>query len=386
VEPVFPCFVIRGSVTTYSEQKTDEATLAKVRAAIQNAIETGDLDNADNRLLGITWRDLKEAPIPGEGGPTDSPGTGGNPDDDPNIDRASDGENGLETWSIALIAVGGAVTFFMAYLCLRRPSHSALYDDDDNDSSKSSSSSDSDEDEKEDKSEPFVPPMPIYRPPPPFQEEKEDHSRLPPVEEQQEYNFQSTPAVVASRSASQSGHTSGSEIEEASESNNQSDVSESTESNLSSGDGDAQDTALPSAAGDQSHVTLDLEDALREDPSMLSNMDFTQSTSQFEQDFGKENAFGKAAAANAANPGETSESFSSEYSSYEEDLDEEYEIEYVEDEDGLESVAEEEEEEEEEVEDQFWDEHEEVAQGEAGQTPILPWLGPSSSHSTQSFS
>lgn len=324
----------------------DAATKQRVLNTIQEEIETGNLIAVDNRLLDITWRDINEFPIENTGGGdgggggsggqgngnggSDTGGSGngdnnggsfnGRPPPDDNIDRAVGGNEGLETWSIALIAVGGAITLCMAYLCLRRPSAEPVYDDDGEDSSNSSSgsSSSSEESTKENEKQPFVAPMPIYRSAAKPDEQGEPLRSSPRAE-----GFADEPKSV--------GSSIGSPIEEASESGSSS-YSEGS-------DGEPE--------REQSPVTLELEDDQRDEPSAIDMADFSQpskKTSEVHE----------------------SSDFTSEYSSYEEEVDEEYEIEYVEEEDGLVGVDEESEGQEE----TFWDED-----GSSDGTPekIMPW-------------
>ena len=126
MEQVYPCFVVRGRVTAYSEQPITDATVRKLDDALQAAIETGGLEGSDTRVVGMTWRDLVDDPIPG-GSPTPSPGSGTIA---PVIEPRSESE-GLETWAIALIASVSVLLLCTGYLCFRRTSHAPVFDDED---------------------------------------------------------------------------------------------------------------------------------------------------------------------------------------------------------------------------------------------------------------
>ncbi|KAL3904948.1 MAG: hypothetical protein SGILL_009872, partial [Bacillariaceae sp.] len=126
VEPVFPCYVINGRVTVYSSTKLDDETQDAVRSAIRESIENGNLADSDNRFLDVTWGMFVLTPGGGDGpggpgspSPTPTPGPNGANDDD--IDRADTTGGGLEPWAWALIAVGGALFLALLFFCFRRP-------------------------------------------------------------------------------------------------------------------------------------------------------------------------------------------------------------------------------------------------------------------------
>jgi hypothetical protein len=419
VEPIFPCFVILGRVTSYTEKKIDEATTQKVQDALQAAIESGGLEDADNRLLGISWRDINEFPITDDSIPDDDNGGGNNgggnggdsngdtnnddgntPDNDLDLNREEDNRDGLETWSIVLIGMGGAISCCMAYFCLRRPTHNMMFDDDDGKSSSGASGSSSvgSDAETSKKDGGFVPPMPIYHPP--INPDAQDVKEKP----KDPYNFGSTPKDQYNLGLTPAAATQGfqdepkvgvgspapsvsSVIEEESD-------RESSDSNLSSNEGGPQDASpIPTQmGGDQSdgHITLDLEDELREDPSAISivgDFDPPKPRSFGEDNKGddKKGRWEENFVATAPQAESTEEEFSSEYS--EEEVEEEYEIEYVEEEGGLPGVEEESEESsdesgetgswEDEVEEEVFQDFQEAP----GMSPILPWLASNSSHS-----
>ena len=182
---IFPCFVVQGKTTAYAEGKISETTRQSLANAVRVAIENGNLATSDNRLLEVTYRDLNRFPIPDNGDPGDggqgggggsgNGGSGGGGRDPNDIDDIDTDDGGLESWAIALIAVGGAVTMCLAYLCLRRPSHSSLDVDDSSSSSSSSSSGSSSSSSESDERypikstpEPLVPPpapRPVFTPP-----------------------------------------------------------------------------------------------------------------------------------------------------------------------------------------------------------------------------
>lgn len=147
----------------FSEIKLDETTRELVQAAIRQSIETGNLENADNRFLGTSWRSFddpqSEGETPGDSdGGDGSSGNGDGTTDTENGDGSGNGtqdqngsqstpppgsKNGLEPWAIAIIAVGGLIIICcMVYLFLRRPSNGRekLGDDDGNESSRSEES------------------------------------------------------------------------------------------------------------------------------------------------------------------------------------------------------------------------------------------------------
>ena len=159
VEPVFPCYVINGRVRVYSSTKLDEETQNVVRSAIQESIENGNLADSDNRFLDVTWGMFSDTPGGGGEGPGggDNGGGGngggdnggGDPNEGNDIDRADTTGGGLEPWAWALVAIGGFVFLVMLYFCFRRPRRQVGADDDDDDDDSSSRKSSSHESQSE---------------------------------------------------------------------------------------------------------------------------------------------------------------------------------------------------------------------------------------------
>jgi hypothetical protein len=152
---VFPCYVIDGFVTVYSNTKLDEQTREMVRNAIRESIENGNLEDSDNRFLGVLWRGFTGVGDSGGnggnqngdnnngggdeegGGGSDNTGGEGNEGDgnvdessgSPNegngeIDRADTTGGGLQPWAWVIIAIGGVLILAMLFLCFRRPRQS----------------------------------------------------------------------------------------------------------------------------------------------------------------------------------------------------------------------------------------------------------------------
>jgi hypothetical protein len=140
--PSLNCFVVRGSLTTYTREKqTDE-----MRQYVQSAITTtlleasSALEKSDSRLLEIAYRDLERFPIPdAEDSPQNSPTPAPIAVQPQPQEESSFGE----PWHYALI---GAVVFMILvtlFLCFRRPSMKKFVSDDEQDDESSSSSSSS---------------------------------------------------------------------------------------------------------------------------------------------------------------------------------------------------------------------------------------------------
>ncbi|KAG7349894.1 hypothetical protein IV203_012491 [Nitzschia inconspicua] len=130
VEPVFPCYVIEGVVTVYSISALTPQENELFRNSIQQSIENGNLENSDNRFLGVTWRghgvgDESNGDGDGDNGDGSSNGggsAGGDPNDsNEDIDRADTTGGGLEPWTYAIIAIGGVLVLTMLFFCFRRP-------------------------------------------------------------------------------------------------------------------------------------------------------------------------------------------------------------------------------------------------------------------------
>eukprot|EP00934_Nitzschia_sp_Nitz4_P003102 Nitzschia sp. Nitz4//scaffold89_size161592//17567//20066//NITZ4_002362-RA/size161592-snap-gene-0.169-mRNA-1//-1//CDS//3329559568//3092//frame0 len=433
VEQVFPCHVIQGRVTAYSDHAIDDDTIDDVFAALQVAIENGSLESSDSRILGVTWRDLTVDPLPGtdddnvqdDDTPSDDDSTddGGINDDDTTAKTSAptyspvsnptnpvirgEDEDGLELWAYVLIGVGSLLVCCTAYLCLRPPARPPVLDDYD-DGEPSDSSDDNFEDEIEPKERiPLVAP-PVYEPPPdrnaatarsatmskstpPQNRQPQDAyvvgstatpTPIQEVDESSKSSSKSKSQSSRSRSSrSRSSRSSGSPIERQSTKGSQSslirdDTEELKDNNRWTASAAPRGEKMPQDSGH----TLELDNKSGQEPSVLSfqmessgevELEVEESNSDSKWD---ENEFAK----NAAPPMEsTSEEFSSEYS--EEEVVEEYEIEYVE-----EAEASDGEEESGSYSDEFSDEDGEgdityydddnIVRDEPGKSPILPWL------------
>ena len=436
VEQVYPCFVIQGRVTTYTEQPITAATIQRVEAALQAAIQAGGIGQTDTRVIAVTWRDLKTNPIPGgnnggSGMPTPAPVVGtpspnsgsvpgtsspnaspvpgtpspnaspvpgtpspnaspvpGTPSPNaspvpgtpsPNagtvpIVRVTNKKgNGLQNWAIALIAVGGALFLCMTYLCLRRGTHDPIYDDE-------GGPSDGSEDGFADKGQkkentPLV--TPVYEPPQPQQQKQsgkpsKDPYRDPYMLSKRDQFQNEGQAGRASRASSE-----GSPIEEESDEDNSDDddeeEEEDEEENSATTPSRAQAPGMKAGPSGMAFEQSSQDKHTAQDNSMVSP--FGKSQGQGSASQWDEKIFNETTQPPMES---TSEEFSSEYS--EEEVEEEYEIEYVEDEEGLDGVAEEYDDDDEEEEESFSDEdddeedEEEIVMDEPGRTPILPWL------------
>lgn len=363
--------MIEGKATSYTNETITDETKLNVREAIRSAIELGRLGRADNRLLSVTYRDIDLNPI------VTTPTL---PPDNPVV-RSTDenDDNGLENWTIGLIAAGGACSCLFALLFLRRSSHSALKEEDDSSSSSSSSASakpTKEETEALTNNEPFVAPMPIYRPP-----INEDPPEPEFESKNKEWNVQPTP-VAADRTfgAEEQG---GEEDEEESESRSESESesgSEVEEESIESGSEESGSEESPPEVEDQ--FTAMAATGRKNPPKPQSTMttfsqpdfnapSFDDNDNAFggpPSDFGEDNAFGDSAPAPVPGltPSSGTNSSESEYSSYEE-VEEEYEIEYVEEEGNLEDL-----EEASEDEETSWYDTNNPDQKNA----VLPWLAP----------
>lgn len=141
VEPVFPCYVVEGVVTVYSSSKLNAQSQEQVRDAIRESIENGNLEGSDNRFLGVTWRGHVGGG--GEGG--DNGGGGGDNGGGGNnggggdhnggngeIERPDTRGGGLEPWAYAIIAIGGGLILTLLLFCFRRPGRRVDVAEDDN--------------------------------------------------------------------------------------------------------------------------------------------------------------------------------------------------------------------------------------------------------------
>ena len=323
VEPVFPCYVIEGLVTVFSETKLNEAGIQNVQDAIRQSIENGNLENSDNRFLDVTWGAFETDETPdngtGNGGgdnsgggdtgggggdepTTDDQGGSGNggqggDDSDPNgieIDRADTSGAGMQPWAWALVGIGGVIFLSMIYFCLRRPRKRSNIESDSSDSGSSSSASSSKKSQSKRGGEVY---QDEYVPAAEEDAEEESHHEEEIIEEEvsesevsyEDLNVPVSGAVSEQYSASSSGRRDDESL----------DVP-----------GPLLSKAPPSGGIDQSHLSLDLVHNM-EDASALTGMEYTSSS--FDPVPGQE---------------DTSDSA---YSSYEEVVEEEYEIEYEED-------------------------------------------------------
>jgi hypothetical protein len=379
-------------VTSYIDGTISPELRERARAAIEAAFDNGNLQAADNGLLDVSFRDLDLFPI--DDAPTGSPTFGSPTDVSPTLapndgpttrNRPSDEDSPLEAWGIALIAVGGAVTFLFAFLCLRRPSHSTLpEEDDDNEDGKSKSSGDGSKPEAavstKVKSDPFVPPQP--RSNRPINEGSENDNKSGEdkfVDEPNQFGDEPKFEAASNKFGGEESTTDGEE------SNRFGDESNRFGDNDSSSDSASEIEEKSSTVEEEKSegVSTVSEESPQTLPSALQPLGggtFVADSSQREED-----AFGSFDPNNpAADPVSTHSPFfadvNKESSSYteesatEEDYEAEYDIEYVEDEEGLEGADEGSQESE-----VFWDTREAK---EKKPDPILPWI---SSGSVDSF-
>jgi hypothetical protein len=130
--PNLNCFVIRGSMTTYSREKQTEETQAYIQNAIQIVLteNTSELVNADNRILDVGYRDTDLYPIPevpDDDLITDDVPNGSNPTQIP-VMRPDTSERSFgEPWQYALIAVAVGLILATIYLCVRRPNGRGVF-------------------------------------------------------------------------------------------------------------------------------------------------------------------------------------------------------------------------------------------------------------------
>jgi hypothetical protein len=127
VVPNLNCFVIRGSITTYSREKQTEETQEYILNAIEITLmeTTSELVNADNRILDVEFRDTDLHPIPEDPDDddvvTDDITNGSGPTPSPVIRPDTSERSFEEPWQYALIAVASVLILAMIYLCMRRP-------------------------------------------------------------------------------------------------------------------------------------------------------------------------------------------------------------------------------------------------------------------------
>ena len=124
------CFVIRGTMTTYSREKQTDETQDYIQDVIDTTLieTTNDLQDSDNRIVDLDYRDTERYPLPPAGAPDDDEVP--TPDDDvvmneptqSPVQRPDSRSNEFgEPWHYALIAVGVCLIAATIYLCVRRP-------------------------------------------------------------------------------------------------------------------------------------------------------------------------------------------------------------------------------------------------------------------------
>lgn len=91
------CFVVDGSMTLYSSSAVSESLLDGIRAIIQLAMDEGDFNELDPRLVNVSYREDLET------GDADA-GTG-------TTDGSSGSSNSLPAYAWAIIGVGLAIAF-----------------------------------------------------------------------------------------------------------------------------------------------------------------------------------------------------------------------------------------------------------------------------------
>ena len=371
----FPCFVVRGRATSYTDGKITEATSIAVSESIQKAFEDGRLSRADNRLLSVTYRDEERFPINEGSNPTAAPNSsprarssGGDDDDD-----------GLETWAIALIAVGGAIACLIGYILLRgRPSQQRGIHNDSSSNSSSSGSSYSSVSRSKDvyraPSDPLIPPTEAYQhpvnedPPPENTDPNQAWTFTPAVASREAFRDETTDdddeeGDDESRFETESSGSSveeeslhgGSYGESASRPMSQSDMAEEE----ASADEYEDDNAF--GAQPQSTSSFNVHEEEQDEPGEMAPMGFEdfEGHDDFDQ---SNNAFSESGRLTHQEIVEESvRSGSSTYVEYEE----EYEIEYVSDGDGQAA-------DEEEVQEELW-EDEVVGEEEDA---LLSWISP----------
>jgi hypothetical protein len=100
--PPFPCFVVEGILTIFSKTTLDSIGRFQVENAIQQTVSKGNLFEADNRFLSLTWSGFIESPPPDDDGKT------GNWIFD------------VEWWILVLIALGIVLVLVVVLvICLR---------------------------------------------------------------------------------------------------------------------------------------------------------------------------------------------------------------------------------------------------------------------------
>lgn len=157
----FECFPVNGQLTIYSTEKMNNAMVNEVRAAITDALRNGNLQGLDNRVLGVSERDLDQFPFPNNG------------DDDGSVPQTppptnspigvQNNEDGFPLWAIIVSSVSGVLVVGLLFFCFRRQRRDPKYTDDLSVKEKSDK-----KEQKKNSKKPFEHPnssRPAYRPP-----------------------------------------------------------------------------------------------------------------------------------------------------------------------------------------------------------------------------
>ena len=145
-------------MSAYSPQPISATTIQRLQAGLRAAIDSDQALTSDTRVLDVSWRDIASDPIPGEGddggvGTDDEGGGVDSPtlapasapfDNAVPIVRETKRDTGFENWAIGLIATASILCLCMAYLCFRRGKHEPIFDSDDGDLAQGGGSASSD--------------------------------------------------------------------------------------------------------------------------------------------------------------------------------------------------------------------------------------------------
>ena len=104
------CYVIQAKLTLFSDTILDTTSIFQINNIIEQTITNGDLISVDNRLLDISWNSFNDnSPISSSSGTGGGEGGGGG--SDPNDVSRAEGWFGLgwPWWYYALIGVGAAL-------------------------------------------------------------------------------------------------------------------------------------------------------------------------------------------------------------------------------------------------------------------------------------
>ena len=188
------CFVVEGTVTAYTQEKMNDDTKDLILAAVRSAIENGNLERGDARVIDVSYRSLSVFPLPdseddgdntdGNGDNGDGGDNGDTADNSPTNTLATNGGTGdrLQTWGIVAISVGGSILLCMVVfaICLRRPRRDEYDDEKSIDGNLDEGSSDGAGNTMAGETTTFIPPndgntngnggenggRPVYHPPP----------------------------------------------------------------------------------------------------------------------------------------------------------------------------------------------------------------------------